>query len=112
MNAGLQPKEADSVCSGIVCQMIEQQLPKTQTTKKRAHIHALQFPIGGAKQLDAAAAGRSVVMAQHEERDCLRNQLVDAKTVTACAWIERLQMCFELRNEGDGVGAVGAFGRD
>ena len=112
MNAGFQAKEAHSLCSGIIGQMIDQQLPESQTAKLRPHIHALKFPILGAKELNAAAAGRSTVIAQYEKRDCLRQQLFDAITVTAYGWIKRLQMRFQLRNKHDGVGAVGAFGRD
>src|SRR5262249_49984462 len=103
---------ADSMCSGIVRQVIDQQLPETQATKLRPQIHALEFPIRGAKQLDAAAAGRSIVIAQHEKRNSLRKQLLDTITMTAFGWIERLQMRFELRNQDEGVGAVGAFARD
>src|SRR4029077_21083310 len=73
---------------------------------------ALEFSVRGAEQLDAAAAGRGTVVAQHEKRDCLRNQLFDTKTVTAFGWVERVKKCFKLSNQGDGVGAVGAFGRD
>ena len=98
--------------AGIVGQMIEQQLPETETTKVRAHIHALDFPIRDAKQLDAAAAGRNIVSAQHEKCDGLGKQLFDTIAVTAFGWIERVKMCFELTNQDDGVRAVGAFGRD
>jgi hypothetical protein len=62
--------------------------------------------------LDAAAAGRATVRAQHEKRDPLGKQLFDAETVTAFARIERLKMRFQLGNKGDGVATVGTLARD
>src|SRR5438128_12630530 len=110
MDAGFQAQEANSTGSGIVCQMIEQQPRETETPKLRAHVHTLYFPIGRAEQLDAAAAGGSIVLAQYEKGDCVRKQLLDAKTMTAFGWIERVEMRFMLRDQGDGVVAVGALG--
>src|SRR5947208_2216603 len=103
MNAGFQAQQANSMGSGVVCQMIEQRLPETESTKVRAHIHTLDFPIRTAKQLDAATAGGSILIAQHEKRDRLRNQLFDAIAVTAFDWIEWGQMRFQLSNQDDGV---------
>jgi hypothetical protein len=39
-------------------------------------------------------------------------QLFNTQTVTALAWIERLQLRFKLRNQADGVGGVRAFRGD
>src|SRR5204863_2345921 len=93
-------------------QVIEQQLPKSQTTKLRAHIHALELPIDLAKELDTAAAGGSIVIAQHEKSDALRDQFFDTISVTTFGWVEWSKMRFKLRNQSDGVRAIGAFGRD
>src|SRR5579871_4006368 len=92
--------------------MIEQLFAETQTAKLRTNIHALQLTILGAKQLDSATGGRSTVLAQDEKRDAKRDQLFDAVTVTALGWIERVKMCFKLGNQGNGIGAIGAFPRD
>ena len=67
-------------------------------------IHALELPVIGAKQLDAATASGSAVNANDEEGYAIGNLFLHAEAVTALARIERLQMCIQLRNQGRRLG--------
>src|SRR5262245_41795398 len=100
------------MCSGIVFEMRQYQLTKPQAPKLRAHIHPLDLPVLRAKQFDAATACRCPLVAQQEKSHRLRDELLDTESVTAFGGIERRKMRFELSNQGDGVGGVGAFRRD
>src|SRR5215831_20586857 len=85
MDAGLQTQCHDIVSARVDGQVVEHQLAVTQAAKLRTHPHALDLPVLGAEEFDPAAAGRSTVIADDEERDSIGHQLLDAEAMTALA---------------------------
>src|SRR5687767_12481087 len=96
----------------MICQMVEHHFGEPQTAKLWPHVHALDFAILGAEELDAATAGRHAVMPDEKEYDRRRNQLFYSIAVTAFGWIERGQVRFKLSNQALCVGTVRAFPGD
>ena len=108
----LQARCHNSVSRRVGGQVIEHQLAVTQAAKLRTHPHALDLPVLGAEEFDPAAAGRSTVIADDEERHSVGDQLLHAETMTALARIERRQMRVELRNQRGGVRTRGMLRGD
>jgi hypothetical protein len=52
------------------------------------------------------------IVAAHEERDPLAQELLHAEAMAALARIEGREVCFELLDESVGVGGVGTLFRD
>jgi hypothetical protein len=71
MYPGFQPQQRDALRTGVRRQMADQQLPKPQTTKLRAHIHAFELAVLCAKKFDAATGRRSALRAEQKKGDGL-----------------------------------------
>src|SRR5215213_8207883 len=103
MNAGLQPQECDALRMGIIGQMTQHQSSKTQAAKLLADIHALELTVFTAKQLDTATGDRHTIRAQHKEGHRLGQQPLNAQTMAAFAWVERLKLRLKLADQNDRI---------
>ena len=72
----------------------------------------VEFAVIGAEELNAAAGGRRALVAQDEKRDAVRDQHLDTVAVPARRRVERLQLRFQLVDQGDSLWAVRTFARD
>src|SRR5438046_2237081 len=105
----LQPQQSDTLASGVVGEMIEHQLGKTQTPKLWTDVHPFEFAVVRPKQLNTPAADGRAVVTDEKEGHPLRDQLLYTVAMTTFPRIERRQVCLELVNQRSGVGGVGSF---
>jgi hypothetical protein len=112
VDARLEAQQGDAVRSGVLGKVIDEPLAVFAAAKLRPDIHALQFAIVAAKELDPAATRRHTVNPQHEERHAFLDQSIHAEPVPALRRVERLQMGLQLVDEQQGVGGVGTFSGD
>src|SRR5262245_53369036 len=83
VDPGLEPQQSDAALSRVLGEPVQDPLRIAAPPECRPHVHALQLSILGSEELHAAAGGRSPRLAQQEERDTLREQLVHAVAVPA-----------------------------
>lgn len=112
VNPGFQAQDPHSLAAGILLQMFQHHLRKSQPTILRAHVHAFDLSILAAEQLDAAAPGRCAVLADEKECHRLGDQLLHTIAVAAFTWIEWSQLRFQFLDQGHGVGSIWVFRGD
>src|SRR5689334_19199651 len=85
--------------------MVEHQLGEARASIGRSHPHSLDLAVLRAEQLDTSTANRGATVSDDEERNGVGNQFRHAETVTTLAWIERLEVGVELRDQRCRIGA-------
>src|SRR5882672_3353462 len=74
-----------------------------------ADIHAFEFTVLFAVELDTATTDGCAVVADEKECDALHEQLFDAVAMAALSRIQRSQMSLKFFNEGNGVRGIRTF---
>ena len=90
-------------------QMSQHQPAQTLAAKSGPYVHAFDFSVLGAKDLNATAAGRCAAMPRHEECNGFAQELLDAIPVAACFGIVGIELSFQLGDKNSRVGRIGAF---
>lgn len=93
-------------------QMVQHQPAQALATKPRPYVHAFDFSVTGAKELNAATSRSNAAVPRYEERDGFAQELLDAVTVPARFGVEGLELLFELGDKLSRVGRVGALRED
>lgn len=93
-------------------QMVQHEPAQALATKPRPNVHAFDFSVAGAEELNAATSRSNAAMPRHEERDSFAQELLDAVTVPARLGITGLELLLELRDKRSRVGGVGALRDD
>jgi hypothetical protein len=109
MNTRFKSEQRNAAIAGVVSEMIEHLFAVTRTAVLGAHVHAFEFAVFFAVELDASAADGCPVVPDEKERDALGEQLFDAIAMTALARIQRRKICLEFFNQGDGIRSIGTF---
>ena len=94
------------MATGVRNEVVDQRLAEPPATRLGAHVHALELSVLASHQQDPAASGGLALVSQHEERDALRDQFLDAEPVAALRWVERLEVRLELVDELDRASGV------
>ena len=74
--------------------MVQHQLAQAQTAKLWADVHAFDFTVFSAEELDAATTGRHPIMPHYKKSDGFTQELLDTKPVTAFFRIQPGKVCF------------------
>jgi hypothetical protein len=90
-------------------QMAQHQPAQTLAAKSGPYIHALDFSVLGAIELNASTAGRHAAMPRHEECNGFAQEFFDAVPVPARFGIVGVKLPFELGDKHSRVGRIGAF---
>jgi hypothetical protein len=89
--------------------MTQHQPAQTVAAKSGPYVHALDFSVLGAKELNATTAGRCAAMPRHEECNGFAQELFDAVPMPARFGIVGVELPFELGDKHSRVGRIGAF---
>src|SRR5262245_61451421 len=95
---------------GIGRKMIEHAPAQAQPPKRWAHIHALDFPIGRANELDPTVSSCHALMADDEKGHRLFEQLLNTIPVMVFDRIEGDEVRIELSDQRPGVCRVRGCG--
>jgi hypothetical protein len=109
VDAGFEAEARDASLAGVGFEMLEQQLAQALAAVRGADVHAFEFGVVGADELEAATAGGQVVLADDEEGDAFAEETFDAEAVAAFDGVELAEVIFELCDELCGGWGVGAF---
>ena len=112
INPRFQSQQGNPLLPDMRGQMAQHQPAQTVAAKSGPYVHALDFSVLGAKELNATTAGRDAAMPRHEESDGFAHELLDAVPVPARFGIVGVELVFELGDERSRVGRIGAFRGD
>jgi len=109
INPRFQSQQGNPLLPDMRGKMAQHQPAQTLAAKSGPYVHALDFSVLGAKELNATATGRHAGMPRHEERDGFAQEFLDAVPVPARFGIVGVELPFELGDERSRVGRIGAF---
>ena len=112
INPRFQSQQENSLLPDMCGQMAQHQPAQTVAAKSGPYVHALDFSVLGAEDLNTTTAGRYAAMPRHEECNGFAQELFDAVPVPARFGIMGVELLFEFGDKHSRVGRIGAFRDD